>query len=265
MPAEMSHEGSRKLGLSKRFSHENTQVRIEGVQLLAPGDDVLKSTLKTRKNHQDEPAVSRRRWLGTGRRTLRSALILAPLCALAFAASCGGGSHPSNDQAAKPAGPSYPPAVDEVAKKLLGTETEVILYGDLAKNGKQEALLLNRIKKPPDNIVPGILVTRAAIVEDEGGDSWKEVLLCDEHLKNPKGFLGGIPLAEVSGWRIQTEQDPVKGLTLYFTPLQKPTGGNTLPIGVRWNPEVKRYQSLDRNFENFLTEVSSLEPVNEMP
>ena len=226
---------------------------------------MLKSTLKIRKNHQDEPAVSRRRWLGTGGRTLRSALILAPLCALAFVASCGGGSHPSTDQAAKPAGPTYPQAVAGVAHKLLGIEKEVILYGDLAKNGKQEALLLNRIKKPPDNIVPGILVTRAAIVEDEGGDSWKEVLLCDEHLKNPKGFLGGIPLAEVSGWRIQTEQDPVKGLTLYFTPLQKPTGGNTLPIGVRWNPEVKRYQSLDRNFENFLTEVSSLEPVNEMP
>lgn len=221
--------------------------------------------MKPCKDHQAEMADSNKRWRGSGRKTLRIAFFLAPLCALAFAASCGSASHPSTDQAAKPAGPSYPPAVDDVAKRLLGTETEVILYGDLAKNGKQEALIVNRIKKPPDNIVPGTLVTRAAIIEDESGDSWKEVLLCDEHLKNPNGFLGGIPLAEISGWRIQTERDPVKGLELYFTPLQKPTGGYIQTIGVRWNPEVKRYQSLDRNFEHFLTEVSSLEPLNGMP
>jgi hypothetical protein len=32
-----------------------------------------------------------------------------------------------------------------------------------------------------------------------------------------------------------------------------------LPIEVRWNAKVKRYQSLDRNFENFLGELPSLE------
>lgn len=192
-------------------------------------------------------------------------LFLTMLGAFAFAASCGSSPHPSSDQAAKPAGPTYPPAVDKVAQQLLGNETEVILYGDLAKNGKQEALVVNRVKKPPDNLVPGTLVTRAAIIEDEGGDSWKEVLLCDQHLKNPKGFLGGIPLAEINGWRIQTEQDPAKGLTLYFTPLQKPEGGYMQTIGVRWNPAVKRYQSLDRNFDQFVMEVPSLEPLDGMP
>ena len=192
-------------------------------------------------------------------------LFLTLLGAVALAASCGSSPHPSSDQAAKPAGPAYPPAVDKVAQQLLGNETEVILYGDLAKNGKQEALVVNRVKKPPDNLVPGNLVTRAAIIEDEGGDSWKEVLLCDQHLKNPKGFLGGIPLAEINGWRIQTEQDPAKGLTLYFTPLQKPAGGYLQTIGVRWNPAVKRYQSLDRNFDQFVMEVPSLEPLDGMP
>jgi hypothetical protein len=199
------------------------------------------------------------------RKALKASARLAAACVLLFAASCGSSPHPTTDQAAKPAGPTYPPAVDDVAKKLLGTEMEVILYGDLAKNGKQEALIVNRVNKPPDNLVPGTLVTRAAIIEEEGSNPWKEVLLCDEHLKNPSGFLGGIPLAEINGWRIQTEQDPTKGLTLYFTPLQRPTGGYMQTIGVRWNPEVKRYQSLDRNFEHFLTEVSSLEPLNGMP
>ena len=42
---------------------------------------------------------------------------------------------------------------------------------------------------------------------------------CDEHLKNAKGFLGLTPLSPVAGWRIQYEQDPVRGLQLYFTPV----------------------------------------------
>ncbi|HKW88282.1 MAG TPA: hypothetical protein VJN21_05965 [Candidatus Acidoferrales bacterium] len=226
---------------------------------------MAKSILDTNAERRAGIAALKNPRRGSASRILRVALLLAPLSALALAASCGSGSHPSIDQAAKPAGPSYPPAVDEVAKKLLGTESEVVLYGDLANNGKQEALIVNRVKKPPDNIVPGTLVTRAAIIEDEGGNSWKEVFLCDQHLKNPNGFLGGIPLAEINGWRIQTEHDPAKGLTLYFTPLAKPTGGYIQTIGVRWNPEVKRYQSLDRNFEHFLTEVPSLEPLNGMP
>jgi hypothetical protein len=194
---------------------------------------------------------------------MQRALLISVLSAIAMVASCGGGSQPPTE--AKPAGPTYPPEVDQVAQKLFGSETEVIAYGDLAKNGKQEALIINRVKKPPDDLAPGTLVTRAAIIENDGGGSWKEVLLCDEHLKNTKGYLGGIPLAPVDGWRIQSEQDPTKGLTLYFTPLQKPAGGYIQTIGVRWNPEVKRYQSLDRSYEHFLTEVTSLEPVDGMP
>jgi hypothetical protein len=194
---------------------------------------------------------------------MRRALFAAIVFAMGIAASCGGSSHPITE--AKPTGPSYPPEVDQVAQKLFGSETAVIAYGDLAKNGREEALIINRVKKPPDDLAPGTLVTRAAIVENDGAGKWEEVLLCDEHLKNPNGFLGGIPLAPVNGWRIQSEQDPKKGLTLYFTPLQKPAGGYLETIGVRWNPEVKRYQSLDRSYEHFLTEVSSLEPLDGMP
>ena len=194
---------------------------------------------------------------------MRRALLVSVLFSMALAASCGTDSHPTTES--KPAGPTYPPEVDQVAQKLFGSETEVIAYGDLAKNGMQEALIINRVKKPPDELAPGTLVTRAAIIENEGAGSWTEVLLCDEHLKNTKGYLGGIPLAPVDGWRIQSEQDATKGLILYFTPLQKPAGGYIETIGVRWNAEVKRYQSLDRSYEHFLTEVSSLEPVDGMP
>jgi hypothetical protein len=112
--------------------------------------------------------------------------------------------------------------------------------------------------KTPPGVAPGILFTRLVVAENDQG-KWKEVLRCDEHLKNPKGFLGLTPLVPVSGWRLQYEQDAEKGLQLYFTSLQPATGGaHVSPIGVRWNPDTKRYQSLDRSYQHFLNEVPAL-------
>ncbi|HEV2423013.1 MAG TPA: hypothetical protein VGS59_15015 [Candidatus Acidoferrales bacterium] len=187
---------------------------------------------------------------------------MAVLCMVFAAASCDDNGHPNTQQAAQPARPAYPSEVDTVAQKLLGSETDVIAYGDLAKNGKEEAFIVNKVKIRPESMPPGLLVTRAAIVEKDG-KSWNEVLLVDEHLKNPKGFLGGQPVSPVDGWRVQQEQDPKDGLELYFTPLHKPAGGYTETYEIRWNPEAKRYQTMDRSFEHFLGELESLEPVDE--
>ena len=44
-----------------------------------------------------------------------------------------------------------------------------------------------------------------------------------------------------------------------FTPLKGVTDSHVLPIGVRWNPGTKRYQSLDRTYEHFLLESPSLD------
>lgn len=142
----------------------------------------------------------------------------------------------------------------------MGSETEVLAYGDLSKGGPQQILAINRLKAAPPGVsAEGILLTRAVILQNEGS-SWKQIFLCDEHLKNTKGFLGGSPLAPVNGWRLQYEQHD-QGLEMYFTPLMSPKGegGHVLPVGIRWNPKVKRYQSLDRTFENFLGELPSLE------
>src|SRR5256884_3965398 len=84
-----------------------------------------------------------------------------------------------------------------------------------------------------------LIVTRAVVVEKDEG-KWSELLRCDEHLKNQKGFLGMTPLAAVTGWRLQYEQSEGKGLELYFTPLKGVTDSHVLPIGVRWNPGTKR-------------------------
>ena len=164
--------------------------------------------------------------------------------------------------AASPAAPATPPVPDDIqkaAEKSLGSETEVLLFGDLAKNGLQEVLAINRMKQNPKGGAPGTVVTRAIILQKDPTGTWREILRCDEHLENPKGYLGNIPLAPVNGWRLQYEQDAQQGLQLYFTPVTDPKGARALPIEVRWNTKVKRYQSLDRNFENFLGELPSLE------
>lgn len=193
---------------------------------------------------------------------MRKFLVMAALCAALVGASCEDNGHPISEESAKPAAPAHPAEVDTVAQKLFGLETDVIEYGDLAKNGKEQAFIVNKVKITPENMVPGLLVTRAAIIEKDG-KSWNEVLLIDEHLKNTKGFLGGQPISAVDGWRVQKEEDPKNGLEIYLTPLHKPAGGYVQTVEIRWNPEVKRYQTLDRSFEHFLSESPSLEPIDE--
>ena len=165
---------------------------------------------------------------------------------------------PAAQVEAKPAEPAIPDEIQSAAESLLGKETQVLLFGDLAKNGKQEFLAANVVPKTPTNNLPGTIITRAVVVENSDA-KWSEVLRCDEHLKNPKGYLGLTPLTSVTGWRLQYEQSSDKGLSLYFTPLKGVTDSHVLPIGVRWNPQTKRYQSLDRTYEHFLLESPSIE------
>jgi len=187
-------------------------------------------------------------------------MVAVPLvCALAV--GCGEITQTKRQEGQqKPADPTIPLEITAVAERVLGTEAEVLAFGDLAGTGSEQVLVVNRLKKTPSGMVPGILVTRGAVVSQEGG-KWQELFRCDEHLKNPNGYLLGAPTAPVSGWRLQYEQSPEKGLVMYFTPLQQPAGGYIQTTGVRWNPKAKRYQSLDHNFEQFLGEVPALEEV----
>jgi hypothetical protein len=172
---------------------------------------------------------------------------------------CSADSPKSASQAeTKPAEPAIPEEVQLAATSLLGSESQVLAFGDLAKNGKQQFLVANVVPKTPTNNLPGTIVTRVVVAENTDG-KWAEVLRCDEHLKNQKGFLGLTPLSPVTGWRLQYEQNAEKGLQLYFTPLKGTTDSHVLPIGVRWNPATKRYQSLDRTYEHFLLESPSMQ------
>jgi hypothetical protein len=176
--------------------------------------------------------------------------------AFCFLAGCGQEAPTPKPEAAaeaKPAEPAVPEEIQSAAHSLLGLESTVLLFGDLAKNGKQEFLVANVVPRTPKNADPGTVVTRAVIAEKQDGQ-WSEILRVDEHLKNSKGYLGSTPLSSITGWRLQFEQDPEKGLQLYFTPIKGTGDSHVLPIGVRWNPAAKRYQSLDSTFQHFLGE-----------
>jgi hypothetical protein len=183
---------------------------------------------------------------------------------LAFAAlfvtGCGDdpAPKPTAETPAKPAEPAVPEDMQAAAQNLLGKETKVLIFGDLAKTGKQQFLAANVVPKTPKNDIPGTVVTRAVLAEETDG-KWSELLRCDEYLKNAKGYLALTPLAAVAGWKVQYDQDPVKGIQLYFTPIKGPADPHVLPIGIAWNPATKRYQSLDLSYQHFLMEKPTLD------
>src|SRR5579859_521350 len=197
--------------------------------------------------------IDRNRW--TLRRNIfRGAALLSLAACLA---GCGDSATEKPAAEEKPAAPAVPEDIQSAADSLLGKETTVLLFGELAKNGKQQFLAANIIPKSTKNNLPGTIVARAVLAQNDDG-KWMEILRCDEHLKNQKGFLPGTPIGGVTGWRLAFEQDPEKGLALYFTPLKGAVDTHTLPIGIRWNSKTKRYQSLDRSYENFLNESPAL-------
>jgi hypothetical protein len=165
---------------------------------------------------------------------------------------------PAAEEPAKPAAPAVPEDMQAAAQNLLGKETQVLVFGDLANTGRQQFLAANVIPKTPKNNIPGTIVTRAVVAEETDG-KWSELLRVDEYLKNAKGYLALTPLTSIAGWKVQYDQDPVKGIQLYFTPVKTGVDAHVLPIGVAWNPATKRYQSLDMTYQHFLMETPSLE------
>jgi hypothetical protein len=185
-----------------------------------------------------------------------SALCIGVIALGLVLAGCG--SEPAKQAEQKPAEPAVPEEYQTAAQALLGTETQVLLYGDLENNQKKQILAANVVPNTPKSTVAGIVVTRAVVAENDDG-KWVELMRADEYLKNPNGFLGLTPLQAVAGWKLQYESSAEKGMSLYFTPVRKGESEKTLPIAVKWNPEAKRYQSMNQNYDRFLSEAPALE------
>jgi hypothetical protein len=195
---------------------------------------------------------------------LRRTTVLRRCCGSAILAAgllfAGCGSEPPKSAAEaenKPAEPAIPQDIQDAATALLGSDTQVLLYGDLAKTGQKQFLAANVVPNTPKSTVAGTVVTRAVIAETVDG-KWSELFRADEYLKNPKGYLALTPLQAVTGWKLQFENSNDKGMALYFTPVKQGSSEKTLPIAVRWNPAVKRYQSMDLSYQHFLNEAPAM-------
>jgi hypothetical protein len=189
------------------------------------------------------------------------------------------GCQPARQQTAAaedPAAHETAPAADEaqgVAEASLGKQTEILARGDLSLNGREQLLVVNRFSpgapagKKDDGHLP-IFVARAAVLEKNDG-KWSQILVCDEHLKNTSGYLGGTHPARASGWLLEFSQDSREGLQMNFAPAENSDDAGTNAgqsslikhgaFHVRWNRNAKRYQSYDASHERFLSEIPSLE------
>ena len=68
---------------------------------------------------------------------------------------------------------AVPEEIQLAAQSLLGSESQVLAFGDLAKNGKQEFLAANVVPKTPTNNLPGTIVTRVVVAENTDGNGRK--------------------------------------------------------------------------------------------
>lgn len=186
---------------------------------------------------------SRQTWIGA----------LALLGVVLSAAACSRQSARSADPRAASHSLDRQAEYRSAARRVLGAESQVILSGDLAHNGHIQLLIVNRLTPKPVDASRPMTVSRAAVLEKDSQE-WREIFLADDHLKNENGFLLGTPQGSVSGWRLQC--NPGKnGLVMFFTPLNQPAGSNAATIEVRWNPARQRYQTFDRQSDNFLAEA----------
>jgi len=205
---------------------------------------------------------------------LRAALRALPwIMALCLAGCQTAQQQPSDPGKAAAASDGPAEEAQRVAEASLGKQSEILAQGDLALNGREQLLVVNRIASAaPVNrdraSSSPIYIMRAAVLEKNDG-KWSQILLCDEHLKNPNGYLGNSPKTRITGWQLEYRKDQKVGLEMSFTPATKFGVENTSAdegseekqptFDVRWNKNTKRYQSFDKSHERYLGEVPSLE------
>jgi len=119
--------------------------------------------------------------------------------------------------------PSSPASeTQHLAEKALGPGAEIVARGNLARNGREQLLVIRQLRKlatadagARDN---ARLFINQAVVLEKNGQRWSEVLRCDERVKNPRGYLGGTQAASAAGWLLRFVLDAPQGLRLEFTP-----------------------------------------------
>ena len=83
---------------------------------------------------------------------MRSIAVTMLFCALTLLA-CSRPAPPKSAEAPPP--PAVPQEIAGVAQTLLGSDAEVIVFGNLARTGRQQVLAVNRLPTTPAGSVPG--------------------------------------------------------------------------------------------------------------
>jgi hypothetical protein len=148
-----------------------------------------------------------------------------------------------------------------IADAALGKQAEILDRGDLARNGQEQLLVINRYSAGPKN-ESAARITRAVVLEKNDG-KWREVFRCDEHLKNPYGYLVAAATT-VTGWDLALGRDSGGMFEMDFTPAPDAHTGERKEVKnrtfvVRWNTKENRYQAYDRSQKRYLKETTALE------
>jgi hypothetical protein len=148
-----------------------------------------------------------------------------------------------------------------IADTVLGKQAEILDRGDLAQNGQEQLLVVNRYSAGPKN-GSAARITRAVVLEKSEG-KWREIFRCDEHLKNPYGYLASAAIAD-TGWDLAVGRDSGGVFEMDFTPaadmhVAERREGKSPTFVVRWNTKANRYQAYDRSQKRYLKETTQLE------
>ena len=111
---------------------------------------------------------------------------------------------PAEEPSKKPTEPAVPEDIQDAAHALLGSDAQVLLFGDLAKTGTEQFLAANVVPNTPKSTVAGTVVTRVVVAENVNGQS-TERGASGRNLKNQKGYLALTPLQAVQGWKLRCE------------------------------------------------------------
>lgn len=162
---------------------------------------------------------------------------------------------------------SIPPAqrCSAAAKKALGSDVEVLKCGQLTGTGALETVAVNRLKKYPasaDGIpVSTLLILREAIPE------WRiELTVTKLSMRNDAGLIADLssPAGTSVGYRVLLDDaNPsdmgTGGFSLGLYSLYVSGQNDELPMDIRWNPSVGRFQKFDYGGdpEEFKPEIHS--------
>ena len=153
-----------------------------------------------------------------------------------------------------------------IADAVLGKQAEILNRGDLAQNGREQLLIINRYNAGPKKGSTA-LITRAVVLEKSEG-KWREIFRCDEHLKNPYGYLVG-GSGTTGGWELVVGRDSNSTLEMQFKSLDRfdaagirtgeRKGVKNPTFVVRWNTKASRYQAYDRSQKRYLRETTGFD------